>query len=85
MPIYDYKCKDCGNQFELLVLKATVPACPSCESQSLEQLLSTGIAVSTTEVSRARVKKAREKYIASKDYKDKRIAEAEDIKEHHDH
>ena len=56
-------------------------ACPSCQSADLEQQLSS-FSVSTEEMSRARVKKARARYIASKDVKDKQIAEAEDIREH---
>src|ERR1700676_5047043 len=81
MPIFDYECRGCGNQFELLVLKATVAACPSCQSQDLKQLIS-AFAVSSEEISRARVKAARRKYINSNDVKDKRIEEARDIAEH---
>jgi putative FmdB family regulatory protein len=40
MPIYDYRCSDCGNTFETLVKKDTVPACPKCKSSHLEKLLS---------------------------------------------
>jgi putative FmdB family regulatory protein len=40
MPIYEYKCKGCGNQFEALVRKADVPECPSCKSTDLDRLLS---------------------------------------------
>ena len=40
MPIYDYACRTCGQQFELIVLKTTVVACPSCQGQDLEQLIS---------------------------------------------
>ena len=41
MPIYEYQCRACGNQFEYLVLPTTPqPACPSCQGQDLEQLLS---------------------------------------------
>jgi putative FmdB family regulatory protein len=41
MPLYEYKCLGCGNQFELLILKASQrAACPSCASESIERLLS---------------------------------------------
>ena len=41
MPIYEYQCRACGNQFEYLVLPATPDAaCPSCQSRELEQLVS---------------------------------------------
>ena len=40
MPIFDYSCRACGRKFEALVLKTTVPACPECQSQDLEKLLS---------------------------------------------
>ena len=41
MPIYEYQCRSCGNQFEYLVLPTTPePACPSCQGHELEQLLS---------------------------------------------
>ena len=81
MPIFDYECRSCGNQFELLVLKATIAACPSCQSQDLKQLIS-AFAVSSDAISKANVKAARRKYINSNDVKDKRIEEARDIAEH---
>jgi putative FmdB family regulatory protein len=40
MPIYEYSCKGCGHQFEMLVLPRTRPACPSCASEELEKLIS---------------------------------------------
>ena len=40
MPIYEYSCKGCGHEFETLVLPGTVPACPSCNGQELEKLIS---------------------------------------------
>lgn len=83
MPIHEYACKACGHQFEFLKLPSTTtsPACPECKSQDLERLLS-GFAVSSPEMSRARVKAARKRLAQSKDYKDKQVAEAEHIKEH---
>ena len=40
MPIYEYACRSCGRQFELLVRQGTVRACPDCEGVDLERLLS---------------------------------------------
>ena len=40
MPIYEYTCRGCGHEFELLVLKSTTLACPSCASADLERLVS---------------------------------------------
>ena len=40
MPIFEYRCQGCGREFELLVFKATKPACPGCQSEALERLLS---------------------------------------------
>jgi len=40
MPLYDYRCNACGQQFELLVRSSTVPACPHCAATALERLVS---------------------------------------------
>ena len=40
MPILEYQCKECEQQFETIVLGAQQPACPSCHSTKLERLLS---------------------------------------------
>jgi putative FmdB family regulatory protein len=40
MPIFEYRCEGCGKEFEALVLKGTVPACPACKGEALERLLS---------------------------------------------
>jgi putative FmdB family regulatory protein len=81
MPIYEYECRRCGHQFEMLVLARTVAACPECESQELEQLLS-GFAVSSEEKTRANVRAARRQYSTSKNYRDQKVHEAEEIREH---
>ncbi len=41
MPIFEYRCSVCGDEFEHLVLHSSpAPACPSCESQDIERLMS---------------------------------------------
>ena len=40
MPIYEYACNKCGQEFETLVRSGTVPDCPSCHSTKLEKKLS---------------------------------------------
>ncbi len=81
MPIFEYECRACHQEFELLVLKDTVVACPSCQGKDLEKLLS-GFAVNTAEMSQARVKAARNAARNSSNFKDKSVAEAEDVIEH---
>jgi len=42
MPIYEYRCEDCGNEFEKLVRRTEdLQECPQCGQTHLEQLLST--------------------------------------------
>ncbi len=44
MPIYEYKCEDCGSRFEKLVRRTSDAAeleCPSCGQKHLRQELST--------------------------------------------
>ena len=83
MPIYEYRCRQCAQQFELLVLKSTVAACPSCQSRDLEQLLS-GFAVSSDGIRSANARAARRASLNSSDYKEKNIAHAEYVKKHAD-
>ncbi len=41
MPIFEYKCRGCGQPFEFLILpKSPEPACPQCESRDVEKMLS---------------------------------------------
>jgi putative FmdB family regulatory protein len=77
MPIYEYRCLPCGNEFELLVLKTSpVPACPSCESQEVEQLLS-GFAVSSDGIRQSHIDKARSAYKTSSARRDKQVEAVE--------
>lgn len=40
MPLYEYVCRDCDRQFELLVRGSQPPICPECGSEQLTKLLS---------------------------------------------
>jgi putative FmdB family regulatory protein len=40
VPIFEYRCKACGREFETLVRPGTTPSCVACQSQDLEKLLS---------------------------------------------
>lgn len=40
MPIYEYVCRDCREELELLVRGAETPTCTQCGSSQLEKLLS---------------------------------------------
>ncbi|MCK4235165.1 zinc ribbon domain-containing protein [candidate division WOR-3 bacterium] len=41
MPLYDFKCKECGKVTEFLVQKSNESLkCPNCGSERLEKLLS---------------------------------------------
>ncbi len=44
MPIYEYRCEDCGTKFEKLVRRSSDVGdieCPSCRQKHLSQELST--------------------------------------------
>jgi putative FmdB family regulatory protein len=80
MPIFEYECRACGREFELLVRTGDVPACPSCTSQDLEKRLSLS-SISSADIRTANVKKARE---ANKGvHRDKAMAEMDEIREHY--
>jgi putative FmdB family regulatory protein len=42
MPIYEYECKKCGNEFEALVSMSAKenPCCPKCESKKIKKKMS---------------------------------------------
>ena len=44
MPIYEYQCLNCDNQFEALVFSSdeTEPACSQCQSANVAKLMSAG-------------------------------------------
>ena len=86
MPIYEYKCRGCGNEFEALLMPKSKepPKCPSCQSEELEQLLS-AFGVNSAERS-GQVWKAAQKKFEKTELRDKKVAERESIDHHlHDH
>lgn len=42
MPIYEYQCQECGNEFEALVsMNASEnPACPKCDAKKVRKKMS---------------------------------------------
>jgi putative FmdB family regulatory protein len=40
MPIYEYTCNNCGQEFEALVRGSEKPACPSCGEGNLSKQIS---------------------------------------------
>jgi putative FmdB family regulatory protein len=40
MPIYEYKCNQCGEDFEMLVFGSQTIDCPKCSSQDIKKKMS---------------------------------------------
>lgn len=84
MPLYEYECKKCGTQFELLIRPGdNPPACVQCGGTDLEKLLSQ-VAVSSEHTRALNLKEGRKR--ASKTQKDKAVAQFEYEEKHrHEH
>ena len=39
MPLFEYQCRACGEEFEALVSSERKAECPECDSKDLEKLL----------------------------------------------
>jgi putative FmdB family regulatory protein len=81
MPLFDFRCRSCGREFESLVRAPDVPRCPLCKSVKLEQLPSTFM-VSSLEITKAKVRTATKERRRSRVYRDEIMAKRE-VK-HHD-
>lgn len=44
MPLYEYSCRECSSEFELLIRGNEKPRCPKCDSLKLDKLLSAAAA-----------------------------------------
>jgi len=40
MPLFDFICRACGKEFEVLLLGQDRPVCPHCQSKDLEKKMS---------------------------------------------
>jgi putative FmdB family regulatory protein len=46
MPIYEYICENCGNEFEMLVFRSDEPVCPACgDKKPTKKMSSFGFSV----------------------------------------
>jgi len=80
VPLYDFKCLDCGELFEALVLKEQ-PVCPACQGHKLEQQVSL-FSVDSASIRQNNINLARK--ANSKMARDKAIADREAILNHDD-
>jgi putative FmdB family regulatory protein len=81
MPLYDFRCRACGHEFEALVRPTeTSILCPACQRADVERLLS-AFAVSTDERRSAAAKASREAQIRGR--RDALVAE-EEYRRNHD-
>lgn len=81
MPIFEYTCRACGHQFELLVLPGVTPACPACAGQDLERLVSLPAVQTEEQHQRAikqshalRMKTRKDEIVAQREYEQKHDA-----------
>ncbi|MGD9854227.1 MAG: zinc ribbon domain-containing protein [Planctomycetaceae bacterium] len=40
MPLFEYRCRKCGRQFEQLVRRGETASCPNCAHTQVEKLMS---------------------------------------------
>ncbi len=40
MPLYEYVCRNCGAEFELLIRGGEQPACPTCQNADVQKQFS---------------------------------------------
>ncbi len=83
MPLFEYLCRKCDQEFEALVRSGQpAPTCKSCGSDEIEKLLS-NVAVSSENTREANLKVARAK--AKKITREKDVAQFEYEEKHRHH
>lgn len=76
MPLFDFRCRACGHEFEALVLNDTPPGeCPQCHARDLERLLS--VFASTSRERRQAAADSERHKAASQAHKDNAVVERE--------
>ena len=85
MPIFEYHCSACGNEFECLVLQSSPePGCPSCGSQDLEKMISiSSVSSEQTRTRATRDIRARNRALR-KDYSHEEVKRMESHARDHD-
>jgi putative FmdB family regulatory protein len=51
MPIYEYNCRDCGENFEKMIRfsdQYLIPTCPNCKNQNTQKKISTVASIGGT-------------------------------------
>ncbi len=81
MPLYEFVCGSCGQQFEALVRRSGAPVCPRCSSSDLQRVPSL-FAVDSPTTRRAALESGRRRN--TKTARDKQVAEHEERHHHHD-
>ena len=80
MPIYEYTCKSCGHEFEVLVRKGKTPVCASCGRADLERRFSLpNVSSETTRAQSMRAAKRRDKAQGTE-----RVEAQREYEKHHD-
>ena len=84
MPIYEYKCRNCGNLFEKIVKLNESPDCPECDSSDLEkQFTVAAVSTSTTRAKSFQTARARANSVKKEQDVAQREYERKHLEDHH--
>ena len=84
MPIYEYKCRNCGNLFEKIVKLNESPDCPECDSSDLEkQFTVAAVSTSKTQAKSFQTARARANSVKKEQDVAQREYERKHLEDHH--